>query len=116
MSSNYTFHVEHDFIPVVVIDSEAGSAYVRFSEGRISSTVNLREGDITANLDLDAGKRIVGLEVVGVHEFNLGALIKVSGVSGYFSQDLIDRARYVRSETSPIVEPVSADVPEPTNT
>ncbi len=89
---------------------------MKFSDSGISRTVNLREGDVTANLDLDAGKGIVGLEVVGVQEFNLAGLIAISGLSEYVSQDIIDRAKYVRSDTPPVVEPVSADIPEPTNT
>jgi hypothetical protein len=114
--SNYTFHVEHDFIPVVVIDSESGSAYVKFAEGRIAKTVNLKEGDVTVNLDLDAGQGILGLEVVGVREFNLGGLIAISGLTAYFTQDVIDRAKYVRSDKQPLVESISADIPETTNT
>jgi hypothetical protein len=113
---NFTFHVEHDFTPVVVIDSESGSAYVKFADGKVSTTVNLREGDITVNIDLDVGQRIIGLEVVGVEEFNLAGLIAISGLDGYFMKDTIDRAKYIRSDRPPEIEPVSADVPEPTNT
>jgi hypothetical protein len=32
----------------------------------------------------------------------------------YFSQDVINRARYVRTNTAPIIEPVSAGIPETT--
>jgi hypothetical protein len=112
MSSNYTFHVESDFVPVVVIDSESGSAYVRFSDGRVNTTVSIKEGDVTANIDLDVGKRIVGLEVLGVQEFSLSKLIEIAELGEYFSQDIIGRARYIRTNTAPRIEPVSADVPE----
>jgi hypothetical protein len=114
MSSNYTFHVEPDFVPVVVIDSESGSAYVKFAEERVYTTLPLKEGDVMANIDLDAGKRIVGLEVLGVHEFNLSNLIEIAGLGEYFSQDIINRAKYVRTNTAPIIEPVSAGIPEAT--
>ena len=63
--------VEPDCVPVVVIDSAAGSAYVKFLDGQIASTIDLMEGEVMANLDLEAGERIVGLEVVGVREYNL---------------------------------------------
>ena len=33
--------LEPNFIPVVVIDSAAGAAYVKFSESPVSRTVNL---------------------------------------------------------------------------
>jgi len=112
MSRNYIFHVEHDFVPVVVIDSDAGAAYVKLSESPVSSTLNLKEGEVMANLDLDAGQRIVGLEVVGTHEFNLARLIEISGIGEYFTKDIIDRAQYVRSDTPPKLEPVSADIPK----
>jgi hypothetical protein len=106
------FHVEPDFVPVVVIDSSAGSAYVKLSDGQVATTIPLEEGEVAANLDLDAGQRIVGFEVTGVHEFNLKMLIAVARLGEYFTQEIIDRAVYVRSETDPVVEPVLANVPE----
>jgi hypothetical protein len=77
-------------------------------------TVTLKEGDVMANIDLDAGKRIVGLEVLSVHEFNLSSLIEIAGLGEYFSQDVINRARYVRTNTAPVIEPVSEGIPETT--
>jgi len=111
MSRN-SLHIEPDFVPEVVIDSEAGAAYVKFAEGRVSKTMNVCEGDVMANIDLDAGGRIVGLKVVGTHEFNLRRLIEVAGLRDFFTEEIIDRARYVRSNTLPKVEPVSAKIPE----
>lgn len=102
------FHVEPSFVPVVVIDSEAGSAYVRLSDGQVAKTVPLEEGGIAVNLDLklDTGQKVVGFEVIEIHEFNLRALIAVARLGEYFTQEMIDRAVYIRSETRPVVEPV----------
>jgi hypothetical protein len=84
----------------------AGSAYVKLSDGQVATTIPLEEGEVAANLDLDAGQRIVGFEVTGVHEFNLKMLIALALLGEYFTQEIIDRAVYVRSETDPVVEPV----------
>jgi uncharacterized protein YuzE len=88
MSRN-SLHIEPDFVPEVVIDSEAGAAYVKFAEGRVSKTMNVCEGDVMANIDLDAGGRIVGLKVVGTHEFNLRRLIEVAGLRDFFTEEII---------------------------
>ena len=112
MGTRHTFFVEPDFVPQVVIDSQAGSAYVRFGEGRVAYTTNWQEGDTIVNIDHDAGDRIIGLEVTGVQKFNLRDLLEVAGLREYFSQEIIDRAVYTRTDTAPVVEPVLADGPE----
>jgi hypothetical protein len=84
----------------------------RHSEGPKMELQNLREGEVMVNVDVDAAHRILGLEVVGVHNFNLKELIEVAGLSDRFPQEVIDRAKYTRSDTAPRIDPVLADAPE----
>ena len=69
-------------------------------------TVPLEESEIAANLDLNDRQRVVGFEVTGIHEFKFAAAHQIAEFGEYFTQEMFDRAVYIRSETDPVVEPV----------
>jgi uncharacterized protein YuzE len=62
--------------PTVEIDTEAGSAYVRFKRAKIARTLRHGSRWPIVTIDLDAHGQLVGLEFVGVKEFNLAYLLR----------------------------------------
>ena len=87
--------------PVVEIDTEAGAAYVRFKRTKVVRTIS-REGrcPIIA-VDLDAAGEVVGVELLGVKDFNLVALLRQSTIRAPHVNAA--RTRYVRAPRRELV-------------
>jgi uncharacterized protein YuzE len=79
--------------PIVELDSAAHAAYVRFSNKRVAETKVVTEDKYTVTIDMDADGEIVGVELVGVEEFQVGCLLKMAGVKA--PNLMLDRASYV---------------------
>jgi len=79
--------------PVVELDSNAHAAYVRFSNKRVSETKVVTEDKYTVTIDMDADGEVIGVELVGVEEFQVGRLLKMAGVTA--PKQMLDRASYV---------------------
>ena len=89
--------------PVVEIDTEAASAYVRFSKKPVVKTIVINTTRQTATADLDDLGEIVGLEVIDLKEFTIDTLLASKGIDGIFCQvpkKLLDRTRYVSARSS----------------
>src|SRR4051812_6133970 len=63
--------------PVVEIDTEATAAYIRLREGAIARTEPFGSDAGLVMLDFDSEGNVVGVEVVGQHEFSIRELIKL---------------------------------------
>ncbi len=80
--------------PVVEIDTESQSAYVRFSDNRVVTTISeSEETGPLITIDLDQNKQVVGVELIGVQEFGIKALLHKAPVS--VPPELLDKARYI---------------------
>jgi uncharacterized protein YuzE len=79
--------------PVVELDSVAHAAYVRFSNKRVHETKVVTEDKCTVTIDMDADGGIIGVELVGVEEFQVGCLLKMAGLTA--PKTMLDRASYV---------------------
>ncbi len=82
--------------PTVEIDTEASAAYVRFKHSKIVRTLRHDSKWPVVTLDLDARGEVVGVEFVGVKQFNLGYLLKRAPLKT--SAHTISAARYVSAE------------------
>jgi len=84
----------HSQPPVVEIDTESQSAYVRFSDNRVVATISDSEepGPIIT-IDLDKDKQVVGVELIGVKEFGIKTLLHKAPIS--VPPELLDKARYI---------------------
>ncbi len=79
--------------PVVEMDTTIRAAYVRFSHKRVSETKVVTEDKYTVTIDLDSNGDVVGVELIGVEEFQIGCLLEMAGVK--VPEPLLSGTRYV---------------------
>lgn len=80
--------------PTIELDSVAHAAYVRFSNNKVARTDPVCSQDCVVTLDFDCENKIVGIELVGVSDFGVEALMKRAGLAGY-SKKFAWKPRYV---------------------
>jgi uncharacterized protein YuzE len=85
--------------PTVEIDSTVPAAYIRFSNAKVVSTQPVESEDMIINVDLDQSRQVVGVELVGVEEFNITKLAEKAHVIG-IPDEFLPRTRYV-----PVLQP-----------
>lgn len=93
MTQQSIIHVKAKNPPIVELDSSAHAAYVRFSSKRVSQTKVVTEEKCTVTIDVDSDGEVIGVEFVGVQEFQVGCLLKMAGVT--IPKPMLDRASYV---------------------
>lgn len=79
--------------PTVEVDTEAGAAYIRFKQGKVVKTVAQEDVDAFVTFDLDAQGEVLGVELIGVAEFTIRALLKNLPQLRFDQTDLT--ARYI---------------------
>jgi uncharacterized protein YuzE len=81
--------------PTVVIDTEAGAAYVRFKrpETRVARTQQLPKIGVVVTVDYDRDDEVIGIELLGVKEFGIVKLLGTAQVKAPNAD--LSRARYV---------------------
>ena len=85
--------VTAEMTPRVEIDTEACAAYVRFSEKPVGSTKIVDVNNRLVTVDLDDEGQVVGVEMIGVHEFTLEKLRE--NLPFKVSKKTFDRAQLV---------------------
>jgi len=80
--------------PIVELDSEAHAAYVRFSSEKIVQTKPVVTDECIVTVDFDSNGEVVGVELVGVSEFGVESLLKISGIKAP-SKNILEKTRYV---------------------
>lgn len=82
--------------PVVEIDTEATAAYIRLRDSTVAHTEPFGCQTSLVTLDFDASGNVVGIEVVGQHEFSIRELIKQVPVEA--SEAVLNQTRYVAAD------------------
>ena len=80
--------------PIVEIDTEATAAYIRIREGKVARTEPFGAGLVM--LDLDVEGNVIGIEVVGQHEFSIREFIKLVPVRA--TDEVLNQTRYVAAD------------------
>jgi hypothetical protein len=79
-TEQHSFHVQSAVPPTVEIDTQAASVYVRFRKSAVARTVSQNAKLAHIAIDLDSKNQVVGIEAVGVREFNLAFLLRQARV------------------------------------
>src|SRR5712691_1560168 len=85
--------------PVVEIDTEATAAYIRLRDTKVIATKPFGSEKGLVMLDFDADENVVGIEVIGQHEFSIRELIKEVPVET--SDAVLNQTRYVSADLAP---------------
>ncbi|MEO7300698.1 MAG: DUF2283 domain-containing protein [Verrucomicrobiota bacterium] len=80
--------------PTVEIDSQAKSAYVRFSRKAVFRTKSVDKSGIIIAIDFDKANEVIGVELVGVSDFSVKTLLNYAPVTAPKIRNW-DRTRYV---------------------
>jgi uncharacterized protein YuzE len=86
--------VESPKPPTIEVDWEALAAYIRFRAGKVAQTVPRDGGHCFIAVDLDSKGRVLGVEVVGETQIEIGAILKKAHVSAPNVD--FSKVRYVR--------------------
>jgi uncharacterized protein YuzE len=79
-TERHTFVVKGSSRFVIEVDTEARAVYVRFRDTAVAKTVSREADTMHLAVDLDANGEVVGVEAVGVTEFEIGMLLKKASV------------------------------------
>src|SRR2546425_4215886 len=81
--------------PIVEIDTESRSAYVRFSNKDVMRTQRVAspQGGPVVTIDWDRSGKIVGVELIGVDHFNINELVLKASLR--IDASALKSARYV---------------------
>ena len=87
-------HVVSKNPPTVELDSAAHAAYIRFSNERVEKTAVVDVDNCLVTMDIAESGNVIGVELVGVQEFQIDSLIEKAGIRG-ISDEMIRKTRYV---------------------
>jgi uncharacterized protein YuzE len=82
--------------PAVEIDTEAAAAYIRLRDTKVIATKPFGSEKDLVTLDFDVDENVVGIEVIGQHEFSIRELIKEVPVET--SDAVLNQTRYVSAD------------------
>jgi uncharacterized protein YuzE len=94
MNPPYKVTLQTDTVPIVELDSDVLAAYVRFNFNEVAKTEPVHVDDCIVTVDLDEDDNVIGVELVGVHEFNIEVLMKKAGFAP-LPRNVAQRAKYV---------------------
>ena len=87
------FRIKSTRPPVVEIDSSAQAVYVRFKKSKVARTVDTGATLMHIAIDLDANDEVIGVECVGVTQFNIEFVLKKAKVEA--PRSVIAKTRYI---------------------
>jgi|SRR5580698_873181 uncharacterized protein YuzE len=88
--------------PIVELDSAAHAAYVRFSNDKVKRTEVVEVSRSLVTMDLNEAGGVVGVELVGIKEFKIEALIKKAGIRGV-TDYMLRKTSYVPANREPVL-------------
>ncbi|HEX2101316.1 MAG TPA: DUF2283 domain-containing protein [Candidatus Synoicihabitans sp.] len=86
--------------PTVELDSAAHAAYLRFTRKPVARTEPVDTEGCIVTADFDQNGHLVGIELIGVEEFGVSALLKRTGIRRPPAR-LVNNARYVPADLVP---------------
>ena len=81
--------------PTIEFDHRVDAWYVRFRNTKVARTISEERPGVVAAVDLDSRNQVVGLELIGVREFSIQLLRKISPVDT--SKINFEKARFVQA-------------------
>jgi len=67
--------------PVITIDHGVDAIYVYFKrKAKVARTIERETKDAIVNVDLDENGDVIGIELIGVGEIEIGQILKKAGV------------------------------------
>ena len=84
---------------MVEIDSAAQAVYVRFKNAKVARTLDTGATSMHIAIDLDANNEVIGVEAIGLNQFNIEIVLKKARVEAPAS--VLERARYIPVMLSP---------------
>lgn len=96
MKTRQLMLIESTMAPVVEIDHQSGSVYVRFTASgtKVAKTVVRSEWPHIA-VDLDAEGKVIGVEAIGIEEMTIGNVLDHAQIKA--KDSVIQSARYVKT-------------------
>lgn len=98
-TETYRFAVKTTRAPVVEIDSAAQAVYVRFKNTKVARTLDRGAASMHVAIDLDAKNEVIGVEAIGMSQFNIEFVLKQARVE--VSPAMLGRVRYIPALLSP---------------
>jgi uncharacterized protein YuzE len=95
-AERHHFRVKGLRAPSVEIDTQAAAVYVRFKKAKVAKTVSHGGDLMQIAIDLDSNGEVVGIEAVGVKQFNIGPILEQARVQ--VPKGLIAMTRYVPAQ------------------
>ena len=95
-TEKHHFQIASATPPTVEIDTQAAAVYVRFRKGAVARTVPSACALMHIAIDLDAKSQVIGIEAVGVQEFNLKAILRNANVRA--PRVDVGKVRYISAE------------------
>jgi len=95
-AERHFFHIKGLTPPSVEIDTQAAAVYVRFRKGPVAKTISHGGENMQITIDLNTNGDVVGIEAVGVKQFNIEVIMQEAGVQA--SKGLMAKARYVPAD------------------
>ena len=92
-AETHKFVIKSNRAPVVEIDSAAQAAYVRFKHAKVARTLDAGATSMHIAIDLDANNEVIGVEAIGLHQFNIELVLKKARMEAPAS--MLERARYI---------------------
>lgn len=92
-AETHKFIVKSTRPPVVEIDSAAQAVYVRFKNAKVARTLDTGATSMHIAIDLDANNEVIGVEAIGLNQFNIEIVLKKARVEAPAS--VLERTRYI---------------------
>lgn len=92
-TETHRLQVKNTRPPVVEVDTEAQAVYVRFRRAKVARTIDRGGETVHIAIDLDAKGEVIGIELIGTHQFNIEIMLKQARVEA--PQEAVARTRYV---------------------
>lgn len=96
-TESHSFFIKSSSPPSVEVDSSVRAVYVRFKKTAVAKTVPQHSEHCHIAIDLDSKGEVVGIEALGITQFNLHALLKMASVKAPANMDF-SRTNYSPTE------------------
>ena len=79
--SKHVVQVPGSMPSVIEFDLSVRAWYIRCSRNKVVQTLHEEKPGAIVNIDLDAHNRVVGIELLGIREFSISALKRLTSLA-----------------------------------